>query len=423
MSAKKSNKKEVVEATYEVRDVVLGKVKGFPYWPGMVVEPDSVPTGVRRERPSNKKTVFYVVQFFPAGDYAWLTSKDISKLQKHEIEAYIAEPAKKSGDLLAGYRIALDPTQWEKNRAAQIAGAEEEEEEEEGPEQVDELASGGEDESRGKKRRKNTSSAVGGSKKRKKEDSSSVSAGGKGSKKRGESTSVAATKKGAKGGRKNGKTKVMVESEDEGGAGAEEEEATGGASKRDTPPAAKKGGKKDENEENADPEAVKVREWRHKLQKTFLSNKTATPKESEMPAMDHLFTTIEKYDKMDIHYLQFSKIGKVMRHIAALASDKVPTDEQYHFKDRAKALVDKWQVILASVKEGTVNGTTDGAPTTNGNGNQSTNVKRGAGASPTTNGARKKAAPNGVNEDTETGMMGDTSVLADVTMSEAGIDG
>lgn len=69
-------------------------------------------------------------------------------------------------------------------------------------------------------------------------------------------------------------------------------------------------------------EAVKVRQWRHKLQKTFLSVRHA-PKEDvhgprsdnvpmctlltnitqEMPAMDFLFTTIEGYDNMSVQYL------------------------------------------------------------------------------------------------------------------------
>ena len=44
--------------------------------------------------------------------------KDISKLQPHEIEAYISEPNKKSADLLEGYRIAKDPTKWIAERDA-----------------------------------------------------------------------------------------------------------------------------------------------------------------------------------------------------------------------------------------------------------------------------------------------------------------
>ena len=41
-----------------------------------------------------------------------MTPKEISHLQKHEIEAYINEPHRKTPDLLEGYKIALDPAEW-----------------------------------------------------------------------------------------------------------------------------------------------------------------------------------------------------------------------------------------------------------------------------------------------------------------------
>jgi hypothetical protein len=47
---------------------------------------------------------------------------------------------------------------------------------------------------------------------------------------------------------------------------------------------------------------------------------------------------------------QFSKIGKVMRHIAALTDDKVPRNAEYNFLGRAQTLVDKWHDILNSNK-------------------------------------------------------------------------
>ncbi|KAG5637495.1 hypothetical protein H0H81_004368 [Sphagnurus paluster] len=62
----KAAPKEVV-SSYAERDIVLGKVRGFPPWPGMVVDPESVPAAVQLERPA-KKNNFYCVQFFPAGD-------------------------------------------------------------------------------------------------------------------------------------------------------------------------------------------------------------------------------------------------------------------------------------------------------------------------------------------------------------------
>lgn len=98
-----------------------------------------------------------------------------------------------------------------------------------------------------------------------------------------------------------------------------------------------------------------------------------------MPGLDQLFTTVENYDQMNIHYLsvsasvisvslfqflillfhQHSKIGKVMRHIAILEPEKVPRDAEFHFRERAKALVDKWHQILNANKP---NGSENGGP-------------------------------------------------------------
>ncbi|KAI3599218.1 hypothetical protein WG66_013408 [Moniliophthora roreri] len=420
-SSKKGGKKETVAASYSVKDIVLGKVRGFPPWPGQVVEPDTAPPSVLRERPSNKKTTFYCVQFFPTGDYAWLPPKDISRLQKHEIEAYINEPYKKSGDLLTGYRIAMDPTKWEETRAAEMAdaAADDDEEEETGAGEVDELASGDEDGSKGKKRKKSAASASGAVKKRKREDSASASVGPKGGKKKGESASAAGSKKAPKGGKKSAssKNKAMVESEDE--VGADGADAAGTSKKAGSPPAKK--AKKGEGEESSnDPEANKVREWRHRLQKTFLSNK-GPPKETDMPAMNELFTQIETYEQMTVHQLSFSKIGKVMRHIAALDTNKspIPREDEFRFRERAKVLVDKWHSILGSKegkeKENGVNGVdaNGAAHTTNGD---TADADGDADPAPTNTNANTedKDVPmtNGIEA-------GDMSALADVTMSEA----
>ena len=75
-------------------------------------------------------------------DSAWIVPKDISKLQPHEIQAFLAEPFKRGGELLKGYRIALDPTQWEQEREAALAEAQEAEANAE----VDQLDSDGEEE-------------------------------------------------------------------------------------------------------------------------------------------------------------------------------------------------------------------------------------------------------------------------------------
>ncbi|KAH8995192.1 hypothetical protein EDB86DRAFT_3064543 [Lactarius hatsudake] len=344
------------ETTYEFRDIVLAKVRGYPPWPGMVVDPQAVSKEVLRERPQNKKSSFYCVRFFPKGDHAWLVSKDISRLKTHEIEAFINEPSKRSGELLDGYKVALSPTKWEEEQELKRAHAEEEEANAETL-----MATPDADEAPSK------------SKKRKRESETKVKA---------------RTKSSAKKDKDSDSTKRKA-----------------AANARLLRLPAKKP-KKDDDPLASDPEAVRVRDWRHKLQKTFLNDKGTGPKPEEMPACNELFTAIEQYDKMNIHYLSYSKIGKVMRHIHLQPSDKIPRDDEFHFRTRAKALVDKWHVILSANKEA--------GPGANGT---------PAGSSPTAPSKADKAeedAPNGAAATSAADVSAaDGTTSVDVTMAEA----
>ncbi|KAK7017745.1 hypothetical protein R3P38DRAFT_2985226 [Favolaschia claudopus] len=332
MSAKKngsSAKKPEVEV-FDIRDIVLAKVRGFPPWPGMVVDPEAVPKAVSKERPAGKKSNVYCVRFFPAGDYSWLPPKELTRLTTTQINAFINDSAKKDGDLKDGYKTALDPTTWEEEHAAnpppQKKRKGRSKSKKDDDDEEDELVEEEEEEKAGKKRKRAESPAP---------------------------------KKGKAGAKKGGKkkSKATVESEDE-AAGDGEANAEGEG---------KRANKKAKTADDAnaqlesDPEALKVRDWRHKLQKTFLSSNKAPPKADEMPNVDALFTTIESYEDITIAYLTFSKIGKVMRHIHLLEPNRVPRDDEYHFRDRAKALVDKWQGILATSKaETAAEGVTEG---------------------------------------------------------------
>ncbi|OSD04126.1 hypothetical protein PYCCODRAFT_1444240 [Trametes coccinea BRFM310] len=436
--SKKGAQTQAKEQSYEVRDIVLAKVRGFPPWPGMIVDPDTVPAPVARERPNGKakKGNWYCVRFFPAGDYAWIVPKDISRLQEHEIKAYINEPHKRSGDLLKGYEIALNPKEWEEERDAAMAEAQEEEANAE----VDQLESDGEEEAdddEEDKKKKKT--------KKRKRDSDVAPAKSKAKAKKG--SAEPASKKRATSapkGKKNGpKSKAMVESEDEGGADDGEREGSG-PSKRSSPPPAKKA-KRDKDEDGdspllQDPEALKVREWRHRLQKAFLNSK-APPKEEDMPTLDQLFSTVESYNNMTIEFLTFSKIGKVMRHIYALSDDKVPRDDEFKFRERAKVLVDKWHDVLKAngapeSKPATTNGTAhkategeEGSAAPNGNakteenGSAAMQVDAEADAKgeaqPAAAESSAPAAESKPAEDAPANGAADESVLADVTMSEA----
>jgi len=381
----------------KTRDIVLAKVRGYPPWPGMVVDPQSVSKEVLRERPQNKKSSFYCVRFFPKGDHSWLVSKDISRLKTHEIEAFINEPSKRSGELLDGYKVALNPTKWDEEQELRRARAEEEEANAE----VDQLdadmdgldADGDADADEGLSSK---------SKKRKRESETKAKARTKGSAKK----DTDSAKRKAPGKRNGARSKALVESEDDGAAEADgDDDDDAGPSKRAASPPATKKPKKDDDPLASDPEAVRVRDWRHKLQKTFLNDKGTGPKPEEMPACNELFTAIEQYDKMNIHYLSYSKIGKVMRHIHLQPSDKIPRDEEFAFRTRAKALVDKWHIILSANKEA--------GPGANGT---------PAGSSPTAPSKADKAeeeAPNGAaGPSAADASVADGTTSVDVTMTE-----
>jgi len=162
---------------------------------------------------------------------AWLVAKDISKLKTHEIESYINEPYKKSGDLLSGYHIALDPKKWEEERDA----ASHEAGEEEANAEIDQLDS----ENDGGEPRKLTKS-----KKRKRESDAAPSKAKvktKAKKEPAESTGKKKSSATAKGKKNGAKSKALVESEDEGEQGEHEgEDEDVGPSKKASPPPAKR---------------------------------------------------------------------------------------------------------------------------------------------------------------------------------------
>ncbi|KAJ7249121.1 hypothetical protein B0H12DRAFT_1019877, partial [Mycena haematopus] len=319
MSAEKSasGAKKVGPEVFATRAVVVASVRGCPPWPGMIVDPATVPKCVN---PRNKKSVVYAIRLFPAGDHVWLGPKDLKRLTPALIDTFMKDTANMEGNLMDGYRTVLDPTAWEaehdvsppigkkqKSQSKAKKGGEDEDDELADAEEED-----AEETNAGRKKRKWEAPA------RVKKSNANTRSSGK-----------------AK------KSKAPVESEayvagQDGDWEAERDGTKERASKKSK-------GNAHTNDVNAkmepDPEALKVREWKHKLQKTFSSK--VLPKEDEMPAVDMVFTTVEGYDNMSIGYLSFSKIDKVMRHIHLLDAYKVPRDEEFHFRDRAKALVDK----------------------------------------------------------------------------------
>jgi hypothetical protein len=219
-------------------------------------------------------------------------------LKPHEIEAFITEPSKRSGELLDGYKIALDPAKWEEEQELKRANAEEEEANAE----VDQLD--GETDGLDADGDADADEAPSKSKKRKREETKSKVRTKASAKKDKDADSV---KRKAAGKRNGARSKALVESEDDGAAEADgDDDDDAGPSKRAASPPAAKKPKKDDDRAclipfnsawladvpclalASDPEAVRVRDWRHKLQKTFLNDKGTGPK----PEVSSMFPLI-----------------------------------------------------------------------------------------------------------------------------------
>ncbi|KAJ8455157.1 hypothetical protein ONZ45_g19032 [Pleurotus djamor] len=90
---------------------------------------------------------------------------------------------------------------------------------------------------------------------------------------------------------------------------------------------------------------ARIKYWRDKLSRMFLSQ-THTPKRKEMPAMHDLFEEIESH-RLPIAFetLTSSGILNTMRSISTLHKEDVPRDSEFKFRERARALVDKWEAV------------------------------------------------------------------------------
>ncbi|SGY14265.1 BQ5605_C010g06123 [Microbotryum silenes-dioicae] len=316
-----------VDKSYTPGDIVLAKIKGYPSWPGQITDGKDAPVNVRSQQPPKSKT--YLVRFFPTGDYAWTARRDISSLTKDEIDTYVSSSSKKKGDLLEAYKIAKDPSSWLKMRedeANAVAAYDDE----------DMLASA--DEASGSKGKAAT-------KKRK---------------------AVAAKKdpvedKKAKKAKleKLAKTRAPPKSTKK----AEKEEAEAAPpSKKSKPTPAPAPVEVD------DPGLKQVRDWRHKLQKVFLSNKNEVPLNAdvshysivtipnprqpielmvphfdpqEMPKCREYFDAMETFD-MKREWLAESKLAKVLKRIVLLNPNQIPDEETHKFRERSTALAQKW---------------------------------------------------------------------------------
>jgi len=267
--------------TFNIGDIVLGRIKGYPPWPAKVVDPDKeyLTKEVLKLKPAKKTTL--LVKYYTDANYSWSPPQELQPLTPKAIETFLA--GKKAGPLFKAYKTAQDPEEWE---AQQEVSAEKARNASNNNDD-DELDSEDEVESKPKD----------GKRKRKAAEPKAKDAGDK----------------------KKAKTE-----------------------KKDTKAKAKPAKKSVGGGEDMSEGAVKCRDWRHKLQKAFLTK--GLPSESDAPTYDGIFKEMEAFEHQ-AKWLVPSKLPKVVKRIATIKED-IPRDSEFNFKSRAAALVEKWKDSL-----------------------------------------------------------------------------
>lgn len=277
----------------------------------------------------------------------------MTKLEQREIDAYLADnvPRKKTGELYNGYKIAQDPAEFELKAFKQVAEqraafeaalAQVNEDEDHEEDEVDELDEGsGEDfkaDDEPKPKKKKATPA--------KKKSTPVT-----------------TKP---------KRKRVMDSDEE------DEKHKAKESKKKMPKIA---------EDEQEKECFRLR---HDIQRAIVD----PPKNGKeidaanIHVVDELFTTVENYP-LKITHLRTSKLGKLMKYISAMPPEVIPKDSEYKFRERARALMDKFREIIE--QQGGGNGGASASPAPN-----AANAANGANGTEKSNGKSSVARTNGI---------------------------
>lgn len=82
---------------------------------------------------------------------------------------------------------------------------------------------------------------------------------------------------------------------------------------------------------------------RHKLQKGLLT-RDQLPKEDEVKVLSDFLVKLEQFPDLETEIIRATKINKVLK--AMLKLDSIPKEEEFNFKPRSQALLEKWNKLL-----------------------------------------------------------------------------
>jgi len=87
--------------------------------------------------------------------------------------------------------------------------------------------------------------------------------------------------------------------------------------------------------------------FRHRIQKGFHLPGGGTLKDDDMPILSRYLRSLEEFQDMTAHILRTVKIHKVMKHLIRLDPKTIPREAEFKFLERARALLVKYEVMLA----------------------------------------------------------------------------
>ncbi|KAG5519717.1 hypothetical protein PMAC_001874 [Pneumocystis sp. 'macacae'] len=328
------DKKELLETKqqdkdnieYSVGDLVLAKISGYPWWPGMIFPEDAVPKDVKDARPASRRRrngteiKYWLVRFFPTPEYIWATKSDIRPLTSKMIDDFLSKKTTKK-DIRESYEIAKTFPTVEDLLAQQSFGAkdevlEEEEEEEDRVEDDEEfndddsndLKNGDIDDIKKNVLKRKSDFKKAENKKKKFEDSSHK---------------VKTNDQGKKLSTKSRKALNKISN----GDSSEEYSVYSEQS----------------SQIKWEQKKQQVLFLRHKLQRIMLTTGKA-PSEADMPIVSEQLEKLETFKGIDVAILRTTKIGKVLKRIVQLSD--IPANEKYSIKERSEKLLVFWKDLL-----------------------------------------------------------------------------
>ena len=366
-----SERKSDSRDAFQVGDLVLVKITGFPWWPATIVTLEHLPDGARRAQPQKGKkgasTVLPLpVQFLGQPEYYWPRTTDIKPFSPEQAREWLSSGKKASNkQLKVAYEVATNPPSLDelmlgKQKFASAPEASDDDADEnddnDGEDAVDSENEAESD--------KDDDAAVDD------EDDEPTSGArrGKGKKQTKRATAATPAKSAPASAKKSKATPKVTpnkrrQPEDPTSTDAADEKPS--AKKRarksvGTETSGSKVGKSTPSRQPAPaptPEESAKDMWekkkqtvmylRHKLQKTLLSKDPAT-EENVSPVPKFL----QQLDDLEVEPVIFreTKIGKVLSRISRL--ETIPRDDEFQIRKHVNELLAKWQKLLGHAESG-----------------------------------------------------------------------